>query len=98
MKIYADPLQLEQTATVMEQQLLDYEKQYQQLYIEIDTMQNAWKGKDNLAYSDQIKGFHNDFNNMNQMMKEYIEFLRKSANLYRTTQDDLTSRARMLNN
>lgn len=96
-KIYADPLQLEQTATAMEQQSLNYEKQYLQLYAEIDKMQTAWQGKDNQAYSEQIKGFTNDFIKMNQLMKEYISFLRRSANLYRATQEELTSKARMLN-
>lgn len=96
MKIFADPQQLESTASLMEQQVMEYERLYQQLYMEVDKMQAAWKGKDNLAYTDQIRNFSTDFQNMKLLMQEYVAFLKKSAELYADTQNELVQKARLL--
>lgn len=96
MKIFANPYQLEQTASTMDQQILEYEQQYKQLYVEVDKMQNAWRGKDNVAYSEQIRSFEIEFVNMSELMKEYTSFLKHSALTYRNLQEELTNKARLL--
>ncbi len=96
MKIFADPERLEHTAASMEQQTDEYERLYHQLYAVVDQMQEAWKGKDNLVYTEQIRSFSADFMNMSNLMRDYIAFLRSSAELYRSTQHELVQRAKLL--
>ena len=55
-------------------------------------------GADNMAYVTQIKGFQDDFNKMNALMKQYSEFLRTSARTYRETQNEVINAAKRLTN
>lgn len=97
-KIVVQPSVLDSTAQKIEAQSADYEKQYGQLFNEVDGMGAAWKGQDNTAFVTQIKGFMDDFQQMNQLMKEYAEFLRTSAKTYNDTQQEVISQAKRLTN
>ena len=94
--IMVDPSLLEQCATNIEQQSLEYEKGYQQLDNIVDQMQSVWSGKDHIAYVDQIKSFSNDFVKMNKIMQQYVSFLRFSANAYKATQEERMFQAKRL--
>lgn len=96
--IIVDPAKLESAAGKMDAYVADYESIYKQLYSEVDGMAAAWQGKDNIAFTNQIKGFEDDFQKMVALMKEYSEFLKKSAVAYRTTQDEITAAAKRLTN
>ena len=96
--IQVTPEQLESTAGRIEGLAADYKTQYDQLYSETNAMASTWSGKDNVAFTDQIAGFKDDFENMHTLMLNYADFLRKSAKAYRDTQDTVVSEARKLVN
>lgn len=96
--IKVTPADLRTAATKIRSQSEDYTKQYTQLFSDIDGMANAWKGKDNTAFTNQIKGFMEDFQSMKALLDEYAAFLDKSAQAYEQTQDEITSAAQRLQN
>lgn len=96
--IKVTPAELRTVASKIRSQAEDYAKQYTQLFNDVDGMANAWKGKDNTAFTNQIKGFQDDFQNMKALLEEYAAFLDKSANAYEQTQDEITSAAQRLQN
>ncbi|MHC1685582.1 MAG: WXG100 family type VII secretion target [Clostridiaceae bacterium] len=96
--IIVDPSKLQAAAQHMDSQAADYERQYRQLFSEVDGMASAWKGADNHAFTTQIKGFMNDFQQMVALMKQYSEFLKQSAKIYTDTQNDVIAGAKRLNN
>ena len=96
--IEVTPEQLESAAGRIEGLAADYKTQYDQLYSETNAMASTWNGKDNVAFTDQIAGFKDDFEKMHSLMLQYADFLRKSAKAYRDTQDTVVSEARKLVN
>lgn len=66
----------------------NYHDAYMELYRIIDSIQTAgdWQGTDNDVYTQQIYAFKNDFVAMEQLMNAYADFLRTSANGYKTVQ------------
>lgn len=71
----------------------NYQRVYMKLYSEIESMNVAWDGADNVAYVSRVKGFQDDFQLMYKLMLEYAQFVRMSAKSYRSTQDDIISAA-----
>lgn len=96
-KIVVDPAKLETAAGKIETEAADYRKNFTQLYTEIESL-SSWQGADNVAFVTQIKGFEEDFNNMAKTLDEYVNFLRTSANTYKTTQANVESGAKTLTN
>lgn len=96
--IEVTPEQLDSTAGIIEDLAGDYKTQYDLLYTETNAMASTWNGKDNLAFTEQIAGFKDDFDKMHALMLRYAEFLRNSAKSYRATQDTVTTEARKLVN
>lgn len=96
--IQVTPEQLETTAGRIEGLAADYQTQYNNLYSETSAMASTWSGKDNVAYTDQIAGFKDDFEKMHTLMLNYADFLRKSAKAYRDTQDTIVTEAKKLVN
>ena len=96
--IQVTPEQLESTAGRIEGLAAEYKTQYDLLYNETNAMASTWSGKDNVAFTDQIAGFKDDFEKMHNLMIQYADFLRKSAKAYRETQDTVVSEARKLVN
>ncbi|KEQ23245.1 WXG100 family type VII secretion target [Paenibacillus tyrfis] len=97
-KIVVDPAKLEAAAKNMDGHAAEYQRLYDQLFNEVKAMGNAWKGQDNVAYTTQIEGFRDDFENMKKLMEQYSEFLKHSAQTYRTTQTEIASSAKKLAN
>lgn len=96
--INVDPQKLEAAATSIDTQVADYDKNYKQLFSEVDAMAAAWQGVDNLAFVNQIKGFEDDFKAMSAVMTQYSEFLKASAKAYRGTRDNVVEQAKKLRN
>jgi WXG100 family type VII secretion target len=96
--IVVDPAKLDSAAQKMDSQAADYERQYQQLFNEVDGMGAAWQGVDNQTFVTQIKGFMDDFQKMVSLMKQYSEFLKTSAKTYRDTQTEIVNQAKRLTN
>lgn len=96
--IQVTPEQLETAAGTIEGLAAEYKTQYEALYSETNAMASTWSGKDNVAFTDQIAGFKDDFEKMQTLMLNYADFLRKSAKAYRDTQDSVVTEARKLVN
>ena len=96
--ITVDPAKLESVSIKIEAETSDYERQYRQLFTEVDGLGAAWQGVDNMAFVNQIKGFQEDFQLMTKLMKQYSEFLKISAKTYRSTQNETVNQAKTLTN
>lgn len=97
-RIVVDPAKLEAAAQKMDAQAADYERQYNQLFSEVEGMGAAWQGADNMAFVNQIKGFTDDFQRMTGLMRQYSDFLKQSARVYRETQNETINMAKRLAN
>ena len=56
-QIMVEPERLESAALKIEEANRDYDRTYQAIYIQVDKMSSSWKGKDNTAFTNQIKAF-----------------------------------------
>ncbi|HBZ53015.1 MAG TPA: WXG100 family type VII secretion target [Eubacterium sp.] len=74
----------------------EYKSEYDKLYNLVTELQNVWSGIDNVAYTNQINEFRNDFEIMRNLMVEYATFLSDSANKYRETQSEIEAKAKSL--
>ena len=97
-RIMVDPAKLIMAATEIRNQASDYQRAYEQLYTEVENMQQNWQGKDNLAFTSQIEGFRDDYQKMKLLMDQYAEFLEMTAKNYQNTQDDRVTQAQRLTN
>ncbi|MCY9692058.1 WXG100 family type VII secretion target [Paenibacillus alginolyticus] len=97
-KIVVEPEVLERTATSMESKAGEYKQQYDQLFNEVKAMGAAWKGADNLAFTEQIEGFRPEFEEMFALINDYNTFLRSSSKIYRDTQTETINAAKRLTN
>ena len=67
------------------------------LYERVDQMaMHSWIGKDNLAFTTQIRGYQDDFRQVGMLMQQYSEFLRHAAQSYRRMQEELAAQAARL--
>ncbi|MEG0177122.1 WXG100 family type VII secretion target [Anaerorhabdus sp.] len=95
-KIYVDPERLEMSSRKIDSESQDYEKCFMKLFDEVEKMKNAWQGKDNVAFTNQIRTFENDFRQIHVICQQYSEFLRSSARAYRETQNELMNQVNRL--
>ncbi|WP_216083867.1 WXG100 family type VII secretion target [Hydrogeniiclostridium mannosilyticum] len=96
--ITVDPQKLEAASQQISTEAAEYESIYRNLFTEVDNMSAAWQGADNLAFTNQIKGFTDNFQDMKKLMDQYSEFLKSAAQMYRQTQDDRVAQAKNLTN
>ena len=97
-KIIVDPAALQSAATAIEGQVAQYKEVYTKLFSEVNGLSSVWTGADNTAFTDQIQGFLEDFQNMETLMTQYAEFLKKAAQTYTETQTDVINAAKQLSN
>ena len=97
-KILVTPEELAKAAERIDSLAQEYSKLYGELYSETNAMASTWSGKDNLAFTNQIDGFKDDFEKMHALLGEYSNFLKVSANSYSETQNTVAEEARKLTN
>ncbi|SJZ89142.1 WXG100 family type VII secretion target [Anaerorhabdus furcosa] len=95
-KIYVDPERLEISSRKIDSEAQQYEKKFIQLFDEVEKMKNAWQGKDNIAFTNQIRSFENDFRQIYVITQQYSEFLKSSARAYREMQNELMNQVNRL--
>ncbi len=76
----------------------EYRANYENLFTTIDTNLASWTSEDKTAFITQINGFKDDFERMHELMETYARFLEKSAEAYRTTQQNVINKAQSLTN
>ena len=91
--ITVQPEEVEACAMRIDDENMHYQQTFAQLFEAVDAMKAGWQGKDNTAFSNQIRKFEGDFREMSVLCTQYSEFLKKSARAYRETQDSIASQA-----
>lgn len=94
--IKVEPAQLTSTAGQIDNAAAEYQKLYNTLYSDVAAMRSGWQGRDNLAFTDQIEGFRDDFDLMKKLMDEYSLFLKRAAEKYAATQQAIVEGASRL--
>ena len=94
--IVADTGRLDSAAAQVRACADSYHSSYVQLFQAIEDMRSAWDGSDNMAFTNQIQGYRGDFQRMEQLMRDYADFLTRSAAAYRAAQGDIAAQARNL--
>lgn len=95
-QIVVETSQLDSTAGRVEELAGTYEREYTALFGVVADMKSAWDGEDNVAFTNQIEGFRDDFQRMAKLMRDYASYLRKAAQTYRDTQDNIAAQAKTL--
>lgn len=95
-KIIVETSRLDSTAGQVERLADQYKSEYDSLFGTVRDLQNAWSGEDNVAFTNQIEGFRDDFQRMERLMRDYAAYLRKVAESYRNTQDNVAAKAKTL--
>ena len=95
-KIIVETGRLDVTAARVESLADQYQSEYGALFNTVHDLQNAWSGEDNVAFTNQIEGFRDDFQRMERLMRDYAAYLRKVAESYRATQDNVAAQAKNL--
>ena len=94
--IFVEPERLDSIANNIQDANQEYDRTYQAIYEQVDKMSLSWKGKDNVAFTNQIRSFENDLRQISIIMRQYADFLHNTARAYRETQDELTNQANQL--
>ena len=94
--IVVEPERLETVASNIEEANQEYDRTYQAIYEQVDKMSASWTGKDNVAFTNQIKTFEDDLRQISIIMRQYADFLHNSARAYRETQDEIYAGANRL--
>ena len=97
MKFQVELTALTGTAKTIEAQAREYQQLYTQLYQAVDSMNSAWQGKDNVAFTTQIKGFKDDFERMKQLLLDFAELIKFANTEYKQALSDSTAVARNIN-
>lgn len=91
--IFVEPERLDRVANNIQDANQEYDRTYQAIYEQVDKMSLSWKGKDNVAFTNQIRSFEDDLRQISTIMRQYADFLHNSARAYRETQDEITAQA-----
>lgn len=94
--INVNPETLEEVAGRVEMANGDYGRLFRNLYEEVDKLALNWVGKDNIAFTNRIKTYEEDFRQISLIISQYAEFLKASARSYREIQEELTNSANRL--
>lgn len=94
--IQVEPDQLDQTAIKIENANQEYQSIIRSMYGSVDKMSSSWSGKDNIAFTNQIKTFEDDLKQISIIMLEYANFLKNAARGYREMQEELRLKATRL--
>jgi len=95
-KIMVEAQRLTEAEAKIKQCCTEYQKAFREMYSSVDEMSAAWTGKDNLAFTSQIKSFEPDLQKMYALMNEYGEFCGRSAKAYAATQEHIVAQAAKL--
>ena len=74
-----------------------YNTEWNKLYSEVQALKSAnWTGEASDTFNQRLEGYRNDFQQMEDTLKKYVEFLRQAAKSYETTESNLRDQANNL--
>ena len=98
MKLMSDPGDMHAKATTLNDLSGEYTSIYNRMLNAANTMGDAWKAADNLAFVSQINGLCDDLKNMATHLENASQALNRQAVNYETTQEANISGVRQLAN
>jgi len=98
MKIIVDPPELHKASQKLTQLAGDYSTVYNRLINSANTMGEAWKAADNLAFVEQINGFCEELRAMTEHLEQAAAALEQQALNYETTRDNNITGVKQLAN
>ena len=96
MNFQVELTELTGTANAIEGKAREYQQLYTQLYQAVDSMQSAWQGKDNVAFTTQIKGFKDDFERMKKLLMDFAELIKYANTEYKQALNDSANAAKSI--
>ncbi len=63
------------------------------LYETVDTLQNNWKGADNVQFANTVNGYKENINALGQVIGNYGVFLQETANSLEKLQAEIAQQA-----
>lgn len=89
--------QLTGAANVLEEQIADYNTQWQRLYTEVENLKaSQWKGIASDAFNTQLEGYRDDFEALRDILVSFKDFLITAAEKYTKTEDAVNNAAKSL--
>lgn len=85
------------SAQIIEDKTARYNAQYQKIYSEIADLRITWQGQSSDTFNQQLEGYRNDFQELENILKKYAEFLRATAANIEKAEDSINSAASSLN-
>lgn len=74
----------------------EYSACVEDVYKTIDSLENDWKGNDNVSFINAAKSYQPDLKALGDIITQYATFLSKSAQVVRETQEDIANNASKL--
>ena len=95
-QIIVETGRLDAVAAQVEGYADDYRAAYEALYVDVASLDSETLGKANETFITQINGFKDDFQRMEALMREYANYLKKSAAALRDKDAQLAAEAAKL--
>ena len=73
-----------------------YEENYTTLYKYATELDKTWTGSDYTSFRTQIEEYQNALKHMKALMDDFAAHCRKSAQSYKTAQEDISNKAKSL--
>ena len=90
--------ELLRSASLLEEKVNEYQGQYEKMYAEVENLRVHYQGQSSEAFNTQINAFKPALEEMASIVRNYITYLKNTANKYTTTEDALTDNANALRN
>lgn len=95
-KIKVTPSEMTRAAGDIEKLTANYKTTYENLCRQLKDLSVNWTGEDNTNFTTKIEDFKPYFKKMEDLMTEYVQFLRRSAQTYTEAQEDISKKAASL--
>ena len=90
--------ELLRSASLLEEKVNEYQGQYEKMYAEVENLRVHYQGQSSEAFNTQINAFKPALEEMASIVRNYITYLKNTANKYTTTEDAFTDSANALRN
>ncbi len=76
----------------------EFKTKYEEVYSEVESLANNWKGADNQAFATSIKSYKEDMVNLYKVIDSYGDFMKKTAAAMDKLQGEITEAANKMKN
>ena len=91
--IRVQPSELDSQANLISGTKENFKEAYEDIVAQSNYLTTTtWCGQDGEDFNNKVKEFKKDFDQMFNILDQYVKYLNKSAQAYRTAQDDVTSK------